>query len=78
MISFSVVLIKSVQTLTLVQERTDTVDKNESVNEGEPWMGNFIITNAYDAALFQGNALDIQEMSSSGEVSSVIENPVSS
>ncbi|EYC40096.1 hypothetical protein Y032_0629g844 [Ancylostoma ceylanicum] len=51
-------------TLTLVQERTDTVDKNESVNEGEPWMGNFIITNANDAALFQGNVLDAQELSS--------------
>ncbi|XGW28873.1 hypothetical protein V3C99_008571 [Haemonchus contortus] len=41
-------------TLTLVQERDDEVDKNESVNEGEPWMGNFIITNAPDVASLLG------------------------
>ncbi|KAK6014576.1 hypothetical protein OSTOST_20037, partial [Ostertagia ostertagi] len=35
-------------TLTLLQERDDSADKNMSVNEGEPWMGNFIITNAPD------------------------------
>ncbi|VDM51960.1 unnamed protein product [Angiostrongylus costaricensis] len=39
-------------TLTLLQERVNTRDKNVSVKTAEPWMGNFIITNAVDNGVF--------------------------
>ncbi|VDM71953.1 unnamed protein product, partial [Strongylus vulgaris] len=61
-------------TLTLVQERNDTMDVNESVNEGEPWMGNFIITNAVDAAAFQGNVFDTEELTSAMETTASTDN----
>ncbi|KAK6045092.1 hypothetical protein COOONC_17403 [Cooperia oncophora] len=51
-------------TLTLVQERDDSVDKNMSVNEGEPWMGNFIITNAPDVPSLLGQS--VEEVPSKG------------
>ncbi|WKY05491.1 hypothetical protein Q1695_006030 [Nippostrongylus brasiliensis] len=41
-------------TLTLVQERNDGVDKNASLDEVEPWMANFIITNAVDVPSLLG------------------------
>ncbi|KAK5983246.1 hypothetical protein GCK32_006268 [Trichostrongylus colubriformis] len=50
-------------TLTLVQERDDSVDQNMSVNEGEPWMGNFIITNAPDVPKLLGQSIEAQNSS---------------
>ncbi|KAJ1374797.1 hypothetical protein KIN20_037562 [Parelaphostrongylus tenuis] len=40
--------------LTLVQERFNSMNKNASVKNAEPWMGNFIITNAVDNGVFSG------------------------
>lgn len=49
------------QSLTLVQERVESADRNAAVNDGEPWMGNFIICNADDASSVTGqpNAADV-------------------
>ncbi|KHJ97513.1 hypothetical protein OESDEN_02501 [Oesophagostomum dentatum] len=65
-------------TLTLVQERSNTMDLNESVNEGEPWMGNFIITNAQDALLFQGNVFGNEDLSSITEPNPQVDSSVPS
>ncbi|KJH52663.1 hypothetical protein DICVIV_01124 [Dictyocaulus viviparus] len=49
-------------TLTLVQERVNSKDKNVSVNEGEPWMGNFIITNAFDSCILNNEDDEINSL----------------